>query len=263
MKHSAGRSGLVGFSLVELSIVLVILGLLVGGILSGQSLIRASELRSVSTEYQKYATAIGTFRDKYFGLPGDLNNADTIWTTVGKGDGDGVINLTATANTNEVSLFWLHLSNAGLIEGSYTNVAAASVTACGTMTPGTNNPKAKISFGGWNVLGLGTVTDASAGNLIYYNSSYGNALLLGGGTTCGTATAMAGIVKSEEAWNIDTKIDDGKPDTGSMLVFESQGAATPNGCGDVAANAVGPTGVDYDLANPSKTACAMIFKTGY
>ncbi|MFZ4541879.1 MAG: type II secretion system protein [Rickettsiales bacterium] len=53
------------FSLVELSIVLVILGLLVGGILSGQALIRASELRSVSTEQQRYFTAIQTFRDKY------------------------------------------------------------------------------------------------------------------------------------------------------------------------------------------------------
>ncbi|MGB1540395.1 MAG: prepilin-type N-terminal cleavage/methylation domain-containing protein, partial [Rickettsiales bacterium] len=64
-----------GFSLVELSIVLVILGLLTGGILGGQSLIRAAELRSVSKEYEKYQTAINIFKDKYFALPGDFNNA--------------------------------------------------------------------------------------------------------------------------------------------------------------------------------------------
>lgn len=68
-----------GFSLVELSIVLVILGLLVGGVLTGQSLIRAAELRSVSTEFAKYQAAVNTFRDKYFALPGDMNNATSFW----------------------------------------------------------------------------------------------------------------------------------------------------------------------------------------
>lgn len=58
------------FSLVELSIVLVILGLLTGGILAGQSLIRAAELRAVSTEYSRYITATQSFRDKYFAVPG-------------------------------------------------------------------------------------------------------------------------------------------------------------------------------------------------
>ena len=61
-----------GFTLVELSIVLVILGLLVGGVLSGQSLIRAAELRAVSTEHSKFVTAMNSFRDKYFAAPGDM-----------------------------------------------------------------------------------------------------------------------------------------------------------------------------------------------
>lgn len=63
------------FSLVELSIVLVILGLLTGGILAGQSLIRAAELRAVSTEYNRHFTAIQSFRNRYMALPGDMNNA--------------------------------------------------------------------------------------------------------------------------------------------------------------------------------------------
>lgn len=68
-----------GFSLIELSIMLVILGLLVGAVTAGQSLIRASELRSVTTDIERYRAGIATFRDKYFGLPGDLLNATSFW----------------------------------------------------------------------------------------------------------------------------------------------------------------------------------------
>ena len=75
MTKNQKTSHISAFSLVELSIVLVILGLLVGGVLSGQSLIRAAELRSVTTEYSRYTTAISSFRDKYFALPGDMSNA--------------------------------------------------------------------------------------------------------------------------------------------------------------------------------------------
>lgn len=251
------------FSLVELSIVLVILGLLVGGVLSGQSLIRASELRAVNTEYQKYTTAIGTFRDKYFAIPGDFNNATGLGWGSYNGDADGIIELGAfmAPSTNETSTFWIHLSSAGMIEGTYVNVGNVALIWCGTMTPGTNNPKSKLSSGGWNILGLNTI---DAGTQTYYASSYGNALLLGGGTTCGFPVAMAGIVKAEEAWNIDTKIDDGKPDLGNMLTFESQGSATAgSGCGNQDADTSAIAASDYDLANPSKTACAMVFKTGY
>ena len=67
------------FSLVELSIVLVILGLLVGGVLSGQSLIAAAALRSVTTQEARWVAATQTFRDKYFALPGDMNNATSFW----------------------------------------------------------------------------------------------------------------------------------------------------------------------------------------
>ncbi len=77
-----------GFSLVELSIVLVILGLLTGGILSGQNLIRAAELRAVTTEFSAYQTAVMTFKDKYFALPGDMRNATDFWGSAG---GSGVI----------------------------------------------------------------------------------------------------------------------------------------------------------------------------
>jgi prepilin-type N-terminal cleavage/methylation domain-containing protein len=126
------------FSLVELSIVLVILGLLVGGVLSGQSLIRAAQLRAITAEYSRYVTATQSFKDKYFALPGDMNNATSFWgaadgstgltaacfgaagtgTQTCNGDGSGTIY--PTSASDESLRFWQHLARAGLIEGSYT-----------------------------------------------------------------------------------------------------------------------------------------------
>src|ERR1700746_416796 len=64
-----------GFTLIELSIVLVIIGLIVGGVLVGQDLIRAAEVRATISQIEKYNTAVNTFRGKYNALPGDLNAA--------------------------------------------------------------------------------------------------------------------------------------------------------------------------------------------
>ncbi len=125
-----------GFSLVELSIVLVILGLITGGILSGKSLIRAAELRSVVTEYQHHLTAVSMFQDQYEAIPGDFNDATRFW---GKnntscaahtgtaaspgtcnGGGDGYVQqATVAGGISEAVGFWQHLANAGLIEGAY------------------------------------------------------------------------------------------------------------------------------------------------
>ena len=61
-----------GFTLIEMASVLVIIGLIVGGILVGQSLIKAAEVRSEVTQMEKFQTAVNTFRDKYGYLPGDI-----------------------------------------------------------------------------------------------------------------------------------------------------------------------------------------------
>ena len=134
MKHNHA------FTLVELSIVLVILGLLTGGILTGQSLIRAAELRSIITERDRYAAAIQTFRDKYRGLPGDITNATAFWGDgpdaplacdvpagaaahydICNGNGNGQVGYLSTTSwtATEMIQLWSHLAAAGLIEGSY------------------------------------------------------------------------------------------------------------------------------------------------
>lgn len=69
-----------GFTLLEFSIVLILIGLVVGGVLLGSDLIRASERRAVISEVQNFKTAITTFKGQYRALPGDMNYAKSIWS---------------------------------------------------------------------------------------------------------------------------------------------------------------------------------------
>lgn len=219
-----------GFSLVELSIVLVILGLLTGGILAGQSLIRASELRAVTAEYQRYAAAVNSFRDKYFAIPGDMNNATRFWgrqvaaahcvtnsaaavATPGACDGDSDSTLTAAgaaSQSGEVFQFWKQLANAGLVEGSYTGLAGSGGVS--DSDAGVNVPTSKLGAGVWSI---GYLAPTFAGSAQLYALDYGNHFVFGAVTA--SANPDAAILKPEEAWNIDTKLDDGKPAQGKII----------------------------------------------
>ena len=202
------------FSLVELSIVLVILGLLTGGILTGQSLIRSAELRKVLTQSQNYQTAMLTFREKYFALPGDMTNAQNFWgvadadaawcwttpstgteTCNGNGDGQLQLSYVAVSYNLEGKRFWHHLANAGMITGQYT---------------GQSNPAAP--------LGSGTVFSVLSGD--YWSSGIegvsDNTLMMcmqqeSTFTSCGGSIDGFG---ADEAYGMDVKTDDGQADTG-------------------------------------------------
>src|SRR5579872_6907625 len=79
-----------GFTLVELSIVLVIIGLIISSVLVGQDLIRSAELRATVTQLEGYNAAVGTFRGKYNGLPGDVAGAVN-YGFASNGNGDGIL----------------------------------------------------------------------------------------------------------------------------------------------------------------------------
>lgn len=209
-----------GFSLVELSIVLVILGLLVGGVLSGQSLIRAAELRAVSTEYSRYVTAAASFRDKYFAIPGDMNNATSFWgassscpgtagtgTQTCNGNGNGQLDGPAAASQyGEWFTFWQHLASAGMIEGNYTGIAGSGSASHSTRN---NTPASKLSNSLWFV-----AWDSSSGAAMFPVNLTRHNLRLGG--VHPTAFPDVNVLKTEEMWNIDTKLDDGRPASGTI-----------------------------------------------
>lgn len=273
-----------GFSLVELSIVLVILGLLTGGILAGQSLIRASELRSISTEYNRHVAAIQTFRDKYFALPGDMKDATKFWnaadgtgsdgacyvadqsggTATCDGNGNGTVDSytrspsygNGPGATSEQFMMWKHLSNAGLIEGNFNGLALAGTAY--DMVPGVNSPRTKIcSTCGWTATSnapLAFETGPFAGSANKYfarPSGYGQHFNLG--TLSSSNPAIGPFVKPEEAWNLDTKIDDGKPGLGKVV------AVWPNTC--ASGDGTNLT-VDYNLASSTR-ACAFVFANAF
>lgn len=262
-----------GFSLVELSIVLVILGLLVGGVLSGQSLIRAAELRSVSTEFSKYKTAEGTFRDKYFGLPGDITNATQFWgsaypadpvnckavigtgTQTCDGDGNGIID--GSAYSYEYLRFWQHLANAGLIEGQYTGYKRFAANMGADVT---TVPSGRIGSSLWTII---------YGEGVPLGNAYGFAGVYGNTFSIGTNDILDGppvgpIFTPAEAWNIDTKLDDGQPGTGSVvyagLDFQGSPVVAATACTD--ATNGHSLSANY-LLSTSATTCALFFRNAF
>jgi len=266
------------FSLIELSIVLVILGLLTGGILAGQSLIRAAELRAVSTEFSRYHTAIQTFRDKYFAIPGDFRDATRFWqrqsssncttnssatvNTAGTcdGSGDGLITQGAAVSVSaEFAQFYRQLALAGLIEGSYSGLAGPSNVW--HAVPGQNVPASKLANATWAAVWWQTQPGSST---MLFNGNYGNTLVIGKATT---AEPSDGILKPEEAWNIDTKTDDGKPATGSTVVrgrgnFCTVAADGVTGLANGNTSHAAMMDAGYNLGY-SDTACGLVFRGFY
>src|SRR5712672_3878827 len=80
-----------GFTLVEIAIVLVIIGLLLGGILKGQEMITQAKIKNVIADMSGVSAAMYGYQDRYKSLPGDDNKANARWGTTASGNGDGVI----------------------------------------------------------------------------------------------------------------------------------------------------------------------------
>ena len=236
-----------GFTLIEMSIVLVIIGLIVGGVLVGQDLIKAASVRSQISQLEKLETAIYAFRDKYSGLPGDLSNATTFFGatdangyTVANGNGDGTIlsNITAYvagscvsavgtqfrfgATPNEVQEVFHHLNLAGM--GNY-NIAPPTLYAG---TNQTSFPDAVLG-GAMLVTCLQQAPPQNFGTAF----SAGTGIVIGGvqdGTYYSTriqyvegtaANASLLPISPDMASRLDAKIDDGLPLTGRVGVLMS------------------------------------------
>ena len=149
-----------GFTLVEIAIVLVIIGLLLGGILKGQEMITQAKIKNVINDFNGVTAAVNSYQDRYRALPGDDATANTRWSTQGAvpGNGDGAIAgkynnvLAATPTTGQESnLFWWHLRLGGFVPGSVT-----ATTASGLQPPNATNGIIGVqsSTGGTNNLGF-------------------------------------------------------------------------------------------------------------
>ena len=114
-----------GFTLVEIAIVLVIIGLLLGGVLKGQEIITNAKIKNLENDFNGLSAAIYSYQDRYRALPGDDRNAATRFGNGTSGNGDGTITGNFDANcsggSGESCQFWIHLRNAGLVNGATTD----------------------------------------------------------------------------------------------------------------------------------------------
>lgn len=257
-----------GFTLMELSIVLTILALITGGILAGQNLVRAAQIRTVTHEADQFTLAVNIFMDKYDALPGDMENATRYWgaeplancpggpttpstgTATCNGDGDGEIHWQNSAGLGgESHRFWQHLANAELIPGQYTGThSAGSCNYDGScnVTLGVNAPKSGFGNAGWVVYHVGYI---ELPDWYYFPGEYKNVLLFG---EVGNYTSLPALT-AEEAWHVDTKIDDGKPGTGWVRPWLPSYAASAD-CSSSIDYAVS----EYSVANAGKS-CQLVF----
>lgn len=233
-----------GFTLIELSIVLVIIGLIVGGILAGNELVRAAKLRSLIKEVNQLTTAVNTFKGKYNCLPGDCARATQFFGTAGdctvqlddtatcSGDGNGLILSDSFYNHGGEHLYMAHhMKLAWLTDLPLTQPNDKSVLDAGLFLnlPGRNvlgsNAEKTIGYTVVPVLDSMIATSGSPVICSFPGSPpvLGNQITMGGqgiyypymhSRTNIAQPAMSGM----DAYSIDAKMDDGHPARGKIIV---------------------------------------------
>lgn len=234
MKTTTKQSG---FTLVELAIVLVIIGLIVGGVLAGSDLIKAATLQKAVKQVGDINTGANTFRTKYNDLPGDLKNPQLVFATVtgsvsttpGLGDGNGFIDATAIPATptitttlgvsGEVGVFFYELAQAGYIKEAITATGGTgNVAMAGSV--GMTQAQFKTSFQP-TALGKDSYFVVSSGTATTTANDGRNYIVVAGaitaaGAAAGVATFTPGMAPVEAA-SFDTKLDDGVATTGAVI----------------------------------------------
>jgi prepilin-type N-terminal cleavage/methylation domain-containing protein len=199
-----------GFTLVEIAIVLVIIGLLLGGILKGQEMITQAKIKNVIADFSGISAAYYGYQDRYRAIPGDDTGA-TRWTGAVAGDGNGTVagKYNSATATDESRKWWDHLRRAGFVAGT-----------------GTQQPLNAVV----GMMGVETGDGASG-------------VALGGFTSLIMCSAN---LPDKIAIAIDSQMDDGQPNAGALRA-QLQSAANPD-IAATAASAYAETGTNVYVA---------------
>ena len=215
-----------GFTLIELAIVLVIIGLLLGGVLRGQELINSAKVKNMAADFRNIQVYIYGYQDKYRAIPGDdikaEGNVDVTSGEIGNGNGKIDGTWSAAVTTAESLRFWLHVRKAGLATGS-------------------TDLKADASF--WPV-----------------NADNGRIGIQSGQTPSIKGLSGVHVVCSDQilgkyAKQLDVNLDNGDTATGAMMVKDSGSGGTSLVTGTTA---VDPTAL-VDVVDTNFTTVCMAF----
>jgi prepilin-type N-terminal cleavage/methylation domain-containing protein len=227
-----------GFTLLEFVLTITILALLAGGVVVERALVRSAALKSIVREQHTYVTAVAKFYLAYRGNPGDFNRATAIWgrqldrpscISHGKPSGSGIgacdgnsdgwvttDTLPLHGEPTEGTQFWRHLSLAGMLEPTYSGVMAQSEEGSKYFCrPGTDCPASKMPKAAWTIMGQ---RGFFGGDDIFFGTSYGHALIFGYAAPT-DGPPWKPVLTPEEAFDIDTKMDDGRPGRGKVLAL--------------------------------------------
>lgn len=222
-----------GFSLIELSVTLAIIGLIIAAITSGSHLLQAARINKTISEITSYASAVNEFKLKYKTWPGDLPNAGSIWgtkcdATPANCNGNG--NEEITGLTTESLRAWQHLVLANMIVGEFTGIDAGT----SDFALDSNVPKSIIKEK-YYFINSNTIYGVEGVNIQLVSSD-------------SATSPFGGAINPEDARVIDKKIDDSEASSGEIFVARSQSdAATANLCVDD--NWQTATSADYEMSD--------------
>jgi prepilin-type N-terminal cleavage/methylation domain-containing protein len=204
-----------GFSLLELSIALAIIGLLVGGIAGLRTYVKNATITTMMNESKLLISAFNQFQTRYNNPPGDYNTASLSWTGAGDGDGNGLIRATGTAPGNFLERYYAfeHLALAGFIQGRYTGaVNGTGGATIGVNVQGTSMDKVAFLFDHPDALDGFVSADA-----LYFDGQYGNILRIAGLNDNAATIPDQAFLTGKQALNLDEKYDDAMPGTGMIV----------------------------------------------
>lgn len=227
MKNKPSNKKKSAFSLIELSIVLIIIGLLVAGVTGGASLIKSSELRSVITEARSWAIAVNGFYNQFNALPGDFGTA---LGSSSVGDGDGTIEFATGPGTITNGTYyegrnaWVQLKAAGILDSNVLS-QATSITASNTTISsfGANLPASKIRSSGWDF----EYNSTTSQNTVVLTGAIGASTACSAGSTTASTTLTSttscatGAITPTDALSLDSKFDDGSAINGKLRGIRS------------------------------------------
>ena len=196
-----------GFTLVELSIVLVIIGLLTGGILAAQSLIESVKITRQVSDLQQYNIVIRNFEEKFRQLPGDSILFQP------PGNNDGQFNSLGLQLTTESAAFWKHLSDSNMLQEEYTNILGGSGTI-----PGENYPEAQVAEDNPIIIPVSLFQGGATQHWSVAPLGRNNLLFIGDFrfTAVGTTFVDNKGIPIAIAAAVDRKMDDGIPMQGNV-----------------------------------------------